>query len=135
MIHGPSGYDDGCRCYICNRSDKARTRNIARRARHGDPLYPLHRQKRQWPLSALLDAVPDARARLRVDSLQWNRADQHGMSDRVADTWAVKCGVHPGNVWPEWFDRGLTPLDDIAVNGSERGKPGWRNAYIYSEDG
>lgn len=142
MKHGAAGYQSGgCRCDVCaagNREHKAKWREKRRQAgktTRGASVYPRHRNLRQWPLEDLLAVVPDARARLRVDTVQWRNALDHGMSDKTADTWSVRCGVHPGNVWAEWFDRGLTPLDDIAVNGSPGAVPGWRQAYEWSEAG
>ncbi len=33
-----------------------------------------------------------------------SRAREHGLTDRMADRWACRLGVHPGTVWPQWWD-------------------------------
>ena len=33
-----------------------------------------------------------------------SRAREHGLTDRMADRWACRLGVHPGTVWSEWWD-------------------------------
>lgn len=135
MKHGTaSSYQrHKCRCEPCTKANSAH--KASWKARKREAVYPLHRQARQWPLAELLAVVPDARTRLPVDSVQWARARDHGMSDRVADQWAVACGVHPGSVYTGWFERGLSALDALHVYGSDTAVPGWRQAYEWSEAG
>lgn len=35
---------------------------------------------------------------------QMQRYAADGVPERVADALAVACGLHPGEVWPEWFE-------------------------------
>jgi len=32
------------------------------------------------------------------------RAATYGVTIHQADHWAVRCGLHPSSVWPEYFD-------------------------------
>ena len=54
-------------------------------------------------------------ARIGVGHRTATRARQHGLTDRQADHWATRVGLHPSMVWPTWS----TNLD------SEEATPGW----------
>lgn len=131
MKHGSSGYTKHkCRCDVCKAGQAA----YRKRYNESKPqAYPRHRNVAQWPVGPLLELVPDLRVRLDLDTHQWERATVYGLSDRTADHWATKLGYHPGVVWADWFDRGLQPLDDVFVNGTEGAEPGWRLAALYGE--
>ena len=132
MRHGPSGYGHGCRCYICERGHKARERRLLVE-REGRSEWAKDRKRRQWPLTPLLAYTSNPTRTFKCDTAALHIAEEKGLNDWQADVWALRTGVLPGDVWPEWYERGLTPLDDIAVHGSERGLPGWRPAYEYQE--
>lgn len=83
----------------------------------------------RWPLSALLPfchGQPVALA-LGVERSLVSRAAEFGLSDLMADRWAVKLGQHPGNVWPDWFDAALTAVDRQFL------ETGWRHAWEHDE--
>lgn len=65
-------------------------------------------QPRPWPVEPLLEAAalgPDQLlARLRLSGRQRQNAFTWGLTDREADRWACKLSLHPGQVWPRWFD-------------------------------
>lgn len=50
----------------------------------------------------------DLRAYLGISGQQWLRYMAHGVSERSADRFAVKCGKHPFEVWPEMIDDAIT---------------------------
>ena len=84
---------------------------------------------RRWPLEDLLKATGLSMSGLS-DAVNGNPYDYRdsGMSDLVADRWAVRCGKHPGEVWPDWFEAGLSELDrEFLVNG-------WRPAWLWNDD-
>lgn len=62
------------------------------------------------PLFAVPPKNRDARAaKLHVSRATLARYETHGLDDRQADRCAVRAGLHPGNVWPEWWtaDQGV----------------------------
>ena len=131
MKHGTSNtyLRKGCRCEPCKAAEAERKRRTRRRK---DEKFPRHRAKAQWPLDAILALVPDSKDRLEIDSTVWNRCATRGMSDRTADHWCVRLGYHPVSVFGwEWITRGLHPLDDLFVYGSDTAEPGWRQAAVW----
>ena len=52
----------------------------------------------------------------------------HGLTEDEADRFACGAGFHPQSIWPTWCEDGLTPLDDVFVNGN-----GWRQAWLWQE--
>lgn len=84
---------------------------------------------KRWPLQPLLDATGLSMRRLK-DVVKGDPypAKTVGLSDDQADRWAVSCGLLPHEVWPDWFDAALTPLDRQFVFGG-----GWRPAWLYDE--
>lgn len=90
-------------------------------------------EQHPWPLAPLLAMVTvDNVARvLGVSGATLAHAREHGLTDRQADTWAVRCGLHPAMVWPGWIEHGLTEGDRQFVFGSEGCEPGWRPAAGY----
>jgi hypothetical protein len=82
----------------------------------------------RWPLEPLLEATGLSMGGLSI-AVNGNPYDYRdlGLSDLVADRWAVRCGKHPGEVWPGWFDAGLTELDREFVGN------GWRQAWLWNE--
>jgi Bacterial regulatory proteins, gntR family len=64
---------------------------------------------RWWPLQPLLDAVAmtpgSLSGRLGVAGNQLALAVRRGLTDRQADEWAIRLGVHPMSVWGwAWVD-------------------------------
>lgn len=73
-----------------------------------------------WPLQPLLDRTGRsleqlaARAGYRRSNV-W-RLEQRGyLSDAQADLFATRAGLHPGLVWPEWFDVEVPAVDRLEV--------------------
>lgn len=58
---------------------------------------------------------------LGIPERQAYRWRQQGLTVDQADELACRLGVHPNRLWPSWFDDGLSPMDDLFVNGG-----GWR---------
>lgn len=60
----------------------------------------------RWPLEPLAALVGGRSGMMRLgfDSGELGRANRDGLSDRLADRWAVRCHLHPGEVWADWFD-------------------------------
>jgi len=67
----------------------------------------------RYPVQPLLD-------KLRMSPTQFAKqykADYRtlkrpsGIIEETADRWAVMCGYHPAEIWPEWVDNGM---DDTA---------------------
>jgi hypothetical protein len=46
------------------------------------------------------------RRQLRVGNAQWRSYALHGLSAETADRLATRIGLHPGEVWGDWFDEG-----------------------------
>jgi len=62
---------------------------------------------RPWPMGPLLEAAkcpnPTALGRKVSGSGSAVRiAAQLGLTDQEADRWAIRCGLHPAEVWPDW---------------------------------
>jgi hypothetical protein len=62
-----------------------------------------------WPLQPLLDASGLSRSRLAVElglsGVTLRTASQRGLTDRQADQWAIRLGLHPLSVWGwAWID-------------------------------
>ena len=63
-----------------------------------------------WPIKPLLDAtgltlVTHFARRVKANGQTARRAYTKGLTDRQADQWAIRLGYHPGEIWPDWFDR------------------------------
>jgi len=85
---------------------------------------------RRWPVQPLLDRYGSVLALEEALAAGGSYVRVKGsdtISDKVADRWALALGHHPARFWPDWFDAGLTPLDDVFVNGN-----GWRPAWLHS---
>jgi GntR family transcriptional regulator len=62
-----------------------------------------------WPLQPLLDASGLSRSRMAVvlslSGVTLRTASQRGLTDRQADQWAIRLGLHPLSVWGwAWID-------------------------------
>lgn len=80
-----------------------------------------------WPIANLKAKVGGRRAlceRLGIRA----RSLPHDLTDVQADRWAIRCGYHPTQVWPDWDQAGLTYVDSVFV---EQG--GWRPAWLHQE--
>jgi len=42
---------------------------------------------------------------LRVSGVTAKHAIDHGLTDRQADTWAIRLGYHPIEIWPTYCDQ------------------------------
>ena len=74
----------------------------------------------RWPLQPLLDLtghnVTSLAATLGLAKSWIQTCEKRGLSDKVADRWAVKLGHHPGEVWPSWFDAYCDETSVLFVN-------------------
>lgn len=92
------------------------------------PKCPTSASTLRWPTQALLDAVGGLQG--LADRLGWTSSKGHPplLSDQAADHYAVRCGLHPEQVWPGWCDAGLTDRDYRFIHNG-----GWRQAWIWDE--
>lgn len=73
---------------------------------------------RPWPLQPLLAAAGAAHLtelaeRCHISHSTLTAAAADGLTDRQADTWATRCGLHPAHVWGwEWHQWALDNLPD-----------------------
>lgn len=87
---------------------------------------------RPYPFEALREAMAcqtpgDVGRRLGVSGRDLYDAVDHGLSDVLADRWAIRAGLHPELVWPGWTDDGLAEIDrDI--------DQWWRPAWLHREN-
>jgi hypothetical protein len=85
----------------------------------------------RWPLAPLLEAAGNYTglvAQLGVAGSEYTIAREKGCTDRQADSWAIRLGFHPSQIWPEWDRAGLSVLDDEFVN-----HEGWRPAWEWAQ--
>jgi hypothetical protein len=73
-----------------------------------------------WPLEPLLDAsgltASGLAAELSLPTTTVRRAARRGLSDRQADEWAIRCGLHPLLVWGwAWIDPAASALRPAAA--------------------
>lgn len=82
-----------------------------------------------WPLEPLLDLLGQRSAprTFLASGAEIQRAADEGLSDVMADRWAIRAGVHPAQVWPGWCDAALTVVDRQMLEG------GWRHVWLASE--
>lgn len=86
-----------------------------------------------WPIQDLLRLVdPEAdkalARRLGCSNVTLERWREVGLSDDMADKLAVRLGLHPGTVWPDWFDVALSVVDRQFV------ESGWRRSWEHAEN-
>lgn len=87
---------------------------------------------RTWPIAPLLDVLsaaqrvnlPDA---LGVSAGFLSQIEGGGLPDRTADRVAIRLGLHPCMIWPDWFDAALSPLDRDFI------ADGWRPAWEWNQ--
>lgn len=84
-----------------------------------------------WPVAPLLD-LPGVDTRrvcrvLHISGSTYRQIVERGMSTWQADRAAIRLGVMPWDVWPEWIDAGLGPLDHDYL------ASGWRRAWLWQE--
>ena len=73
-----------------------------------------------WPLRPLLDATGLSRSRLAValglSGVTLRTASQRGLTDRQADQWAIRLGLHPLSVWGwAWIDKATATAPTAAA--------------------
>lgn len=76
------------------------------------------RSPRPFALAPLLDRLrrdygldeTEARALVDTGAETWRRASREGLTIWTADAWAIRCGLHPAEVWPDWIK--LAAADD-----------------------
>lgn len=113
MKHGTrSNYRCGCRCDDCREANTQWYRDYAERNRRESG-------QRRWPLSPLVavvggDTDVEIAARLGTDRVAIARWRARGIPEYTADKLAVRHGVHPSHIWPDWFDRALAD-EDVAA--------------------
>lgn len=92
------------------------------------PMCPPSTVDLGWPTEDLIRAVGGGRE--LTTRLGWHTQPQFPefLTDVQADRWAVACGHHPEQVWPGWIEAGLSPRDDLFVNGG-----GWRQGWLHLE--
>ena len=88
--------------------------------------------ERRWPVQVALahDQINVRSARRAIPARkadEWRRALDEGLTDWQADRLAVRHGLHPAQIWTDWVDAALTPLDHLFL---ERG---WRQAWLWQE--
>jgi hypothetical protein len=73
-----------------------------------------HRAVRPWPADALIDAVPYSGRQvatvLGLTVRSRERWAQHRFTTDEADDAAVRFGLHPSQVWRDWFAPERDPL-------------------------
>lgn len=79
-----------------------------------------------WPVAALI-AKAGGRVALCNELGIDPRTLPREVSDVQADRWAVRCHLHPDQVWPGWSTSALRYVDRVFV---EQGgwRPGWLDA-------
>lgn len=93
------------RCPLC----------LVSHARHCRAVDPAHR----WPVEPLIEAAGGIeKANRRIDPANLHRARRDGLTDVAADRWAIRLGLHPAEVWPDWIDAALRYVDAAAIEGS-----------------
>jgi len=82
----------------------------------------------RWPVQPLLDVLGSRPvcATLHCSGEEIERAKREGVADFTADRWALRAGVHPVVIWPDWFDAVLTPTDRQYLEN------GWRQAWEWN---
>lgn len=64
---------------------------------------------RRFPLAPLLEVtgltMAQLNARIRMGGDTYRRVQTEGLSELVADRWATRLGLHPAEVWTDWFDQ------------------------------
>lgn len=81
-----------------------------------------------WPVADLVRVVGSGAE--VASRMGWSSRNSFPvlLSDVQADRWAVACGYHPEQVWSGWIVAGLSPRDDLFVNGG-----GWRQSWLHLE--
>jgi hypothetical protein len=86
----------------------------------------------RWPAEPVFAAAGGSRrtvmALLHVSAEEVARVEREGLSDRQADQWAVRLGLHPSMLWPGYDRAGLTVADETFIWAG-----GWRNAWLHRE--
>lgn len=92
----------------------------------GEPKCTATPRAQRWPTKPLVDAVGGIeKANRMLDAGNLHRATQTGLTDTQADHWALRCGLHPLEVWGwAWVDAALRPIDAIHA------REGWRPAWL-----
>lgn len=77
---------------------------------------------RIYPAQPLIDAArePNDLALMRqlgISGYTLADAKAEGLTEVQADTWAVRLGWHPSNIWPEWWEHAPPWTDDDMEQG------------------
>lgn len=88
--------------------------------------------ERRWPVQVALehDQITVGSARRAIparNAEEWRRALEEGLTDWQADRLAVRHGLHPAQIWTDWVEAALTPLDRLFL------EHGWRQAWLWQE--
>lgn len=106
MKHGtPNGYNyHRCRCQPCVEAMRENYRfykSGKRKGRTGPPLY--------WPIQPLFEAAGtdqfgELAIRTGIATRTLHRSTTRGLTDITADKAAIRLGLHPLTIWPNWID-------------------------------
>ena len=84
---------------------------------------------RPWPMQPLLDQSGVTTRRvcraLHISGTRFALLTAEGLTDWEADRAAIRLGLLPHLVWPDWIDAGLT------VNDRQFVTEGWRPAWLH----
>lgn len=91
---------------------------------------PICPDLRRWPLTPLLDhaaslGVENVPRALGTNAATLDDLADRGLSDVLADRWAIRLGTHPAHLWSGWLDAGLSVVDRQRLAG------GWRPAWLH----
>jgi hypothetical protein len=69
---------------------------------------------------------------LGVSGREWGVYWSDGVTARVADRVAFRCGFHPAEVWPQWMDDGIEEaLRSCAARGCSESFPPTHRTHLY----
>lgn len=107
--HGEDGTPDVCdQSPIGPLARSEQLFNSARSRNHGSDVSNVgHVARDRFPLEPLRRALASSTMvelalRLGVDRRQVYRWAHYGLTDMQADEAAIRCGLHPAIVWPDW---------------------------------
>ena len=79
-----------------------------------------------WPTAPLVAKAGGILETCRLLGIEKRTIPTH-INDVQSDQWAIRCGWHPNQVWPDWSDAGLRYVDRVFL------ESGWRQAWLQWE--